>query len=78
VIQIGSVEIKELRGIRDLTLEMNRESFVISGPNGSGIDDRADCSSDYSPEPLEATAYPAIVGKVPEAQVRGTVELPQL
>jgi energy-coupling factor transporter ATP-binding protein EcfA2 len=36
VIQIESVEIKELRGIRDLTLEMNRESFVISGPNGSG------------------------------------------
>jgi DNA repair exonuclease SbcCD ATPase subunit len=36
VIQIESVVIKELRGIRDLTLQMNRESFVISGPNGSG------------------------------------------
>jgi energy-coupling factor transporter ATP-binding protein EcfA2 len=36
MIQVESVTIKEFRGIRDLTLEMNRESFVISGPNGSG------------------------------------------
>jgi DNA repair exonuclease SbcCD ATPase subunit len=36
LIQIETIKIQELRGIRDLTLEMNRESFVISGPNGSG------------------------------------------
>ena len=36
MIQIESVQIKELRGIRDLTLTMNRGSFVVSGPNGSG------------------------------------------
>src|SRR4051794_4051106 len=36
MIQIDSVTIKELRGIRDLTLTMNRTPFVISGPNGSG------------------------------------------
>jgi energy-coupling factor transporter ATP-binding protein EcfA2 len=36
MIQIESVTIKELRGIRDLTLTMKRLPFVISGPNGSG------------------------------------------
>lgn len=36
MIKIESVQIKELRGIRDLTLAMNRGSFVISGQNGSG------------------------------------------
>ena len=36
MIQIESVHIKELRGIRDLVLTMNRGSFVVSGPNGSG------------------------------------------
>jgi ABC-type branched-subunit amino acid transport system ATPase component len=36
LIQIESVKIQELRGIRDLTLTMNRGSLVISGPNGSG------------------------------------------
>ena len=36
MIQIESVTINELRGIRDLTLTLNRSSFVISGPNGSG------------------------------------------
>ena len=36
MIQIESVQIQEFRGIRDLTLTMNRGSFVISGPNGSG------------------------------------------
>ncbi len=36
MIQIESVQIEEFRGIRDLTLTMNRGSFVISGPNGSG------------------------------------------
>ena len=36
MIQIESIKILELRGIRELKLEMNRGSFVISGPNGSG------------------------------------------
>jgi energy-coupling factor transporter ATP-binding protein EcfA2 len=36
VIQIESIHIQEFRGIRDLTLTMNRSNFVISGPNGSG------------------------------------------
>jgi DNA repair exonuclease SbcCD ATPase subunit len=36
VIQIESIHIQEIRGIRDLTLTMNRGSFVVSGPNGSG------------------------------------------
>jgi energy-coupling factor transporter ATP-binding protein EcfA2 len=36
VIQIESVHIDEFRGIRDLTLTMNRESLVVYGPNGSG------------------------------------------
>ena len=36
MIQIESVRIQELRGIRDLTLVMNRGNFVVSGPNGSG------------------------------------------
>lgn len=36
MIQIESIHIREIRGIRDLTLTMNRGSFVVSGPNGSG------------------------------------------
>lgn len=36
MIKIESITIKEMRGIRDLTLDLGRESFVISGPNGSG------------------------------------------
>lgn len=36
MIQIERIHIKELRGIRDLTLTMNRRNFVVSGPNGSG------------------------------------------
>ena len=36
MIQIESIHIQELRGIRDLKLTMNRGNFVISGPNGSG------------------------------------------
>ena len=36
MIKIESIAIKELRGIRDLTLTLNNEPFVISGPNGSG------------------------------------------
>jgi len=34
MIKIESITIKELRGIRDLTLTLNNEPFVISGPNG--------------------------------------------
>jgi len=36
VIQIQSITIRELRGIRELTIHTNGKSFVISGPNGSG------------------------------------------
>ncbi|MBW3565433.1 MAG: ATP-binding protein [Acidobacteria bacterium] len=36
MIKVESLEIQELRGIRDLTLEMNSSTFVICGPNGSG------------------------------------------
>jgi recombinational DNA repair ATPase RecF len=36
VIKIESIAIRELRGIRDLTLTLGNEPFVISGPNGSG------------------------------------------
>lgn len=36
MIQIESIHIEEVRGIRKLTLSMNRDSFVVSGPNGSG------------------------------------------
>ena len=36
MIQIESVQIRELRGIRELEIEPNRKNFVISGPNGSG------------------------------------------
>jgi predicted ATP-binding protein involved in virulence len=36
VIKIESIAIKELRGIRDLTLTLGNDPFVISEPNGSG------------------------------------------
>ena len=36
MIQIESVTIRELRGIRELKVEPNRKNFVVSGPNGSG------------------------------------------
>ena len=36
MIQIESVYIEEVRGIRELILNMGRKNFVISGPNGSG------------------------------------------
>ena len=36
MIQIESVAIRELRGIRGLEIEPRRENFVVSGPNGSG------------------------------------------
>lgn len=36
MIKIESVKVQNLRGIRDLTLDFNSESFAIYGPNGSG------------------------------------------
>ena len=36
MIQLESVRIVELRGVRDLNLEPGRRNFVVSGPNGSG------------------------------------------
>src|SRR5215204_7421813 len=36
MIQIESVDIHELRGVRTLEISPRRKSFVISGPNGSG------------------------------------------
>ena len=36
LIQIESVTIRELRGIRELEVNPDRKNFVISGPNGSG------------------------------------------
>ena len=36
MIKIESVHIEEVRGIRKLDLNFQKEKFVISGPNGSG------------------------------------------
>ena len=36
MISVESITIKEFRGIRDLTLNFNGESFGICGPNGTG------------------------------------------
>ncbi|WP_423925891.1 ATP-binding protein [Candidatus Palauibacter sp.] len=36
MIQIESVTIRELRGIRELAVQPRRNNFVVSGPNGSG------------------------------------------
>ena len=36
MIQIDSVTIRELRGIRELEIDLDRKNFVVSGPNGSG------------------------------------------
>ena len=36
MIQIEEVHIEELRGIKNLTLDMGRKAFAIHGPNGSG------------------------------------------
>ena len=36
MIQIESVTIRELRGIRELEVKPDRKNFVVSGPNGSG------------------------------------------
>lgn len=36
MIQLDEVHIEHVRGIRDLTLSLNRKSFAVHGPNGSG------------------------------------------
>ena len=36
MISIKSITIKEFRGIRDLTIDLNGKSFGICGPNGTG------------------------------------------
>ncbi|HEY5234573.1 MAG TPA: ATP-binding protein, partial [Rhabdochlamydiaceae bacterium] len=36
MIKIKRLVIKEVRGVRDLTLDLNEKSFVVCGPNGSG------------------------------------------
>ena len=36
MIQIESVTIREMRGIRELTIQPNGKNFLVSGPNGSG------------------------------------------
>lgn len=36
MIQLEEVHIEEVRGIRKLTLALNRKTFAIQGPNGSG------------------------------------------
>lgn len=36
MIQIKAIRIEEFRGIRELDLSLDRQSFVILGPNGSG------------------------------------------
>ena len=36
MIQIESVAIRELRGIRDMEVKPDRKNFIVSGPNGSG------------------------------------------
>ena len=36
MIRVDSITIKELRGIRDLTLDLKGKNFAICGPNGTG------------------------------------------
>ncbi|WP_353649597.1 AAA family ATPase [Nakamurella sp. A5-74] len=36
MIQIKAIRIQEFRGIRELDLNLNQQSFVVFGPNGSG------------------------------------------
>ena len=36
MIKIKSIQIEEVRGIRNLTLDMDQNNFVVYGPNGSG------------------------------------------
>jgi len=36
MIKVETITIKEFRGIRNLTLNLNGENFAISGPNGTG------------------------------------------
>ncbi len=36
MIRIQTIRIQEFRGIRDLTLNLNGQSFAACGPNGTG------------------------------------------
>ena len=36
MIHIEEITIKEFRGIRDLTLVLNKENYAVCGPNGTG------------------------------------------
>lgn len=63
MIQIESIHIKEFRGIRELTLKMERENYVVSGPNGSGKSGVVD-----------AIQF-ALTGQVARLQGSGTREL---
>ena len=36
MIKIDTLTISEFRGIRDLTLSLNRKNFAVCGPNGTG------------------------------------------
>lgn len=36
MIKLETINIKEFRGIRDLTLNLDKDNFVICGPNGTG------------------------------------------
>ena len=36
MIQIKAIRIEEFRGIRELNLRLDQQSFVVFGPNGSG------------------------------------------
>ena len=36
MITLKSVHIEEFRGIRDLTLNLDRKNFGVCGPNGTG------------------------------------------
>ena len=37
MIMLEGIYIEEVRGIKKLELDFRRETFAISGPNGSGI-----------------------------------------
>ena len=36
MIQVEAISIRDVRGIRELELDLDRRNFVVSGPNGSG------------------------------------------
>ena len=36
MIKIDTLHIENFRGLKNLTLQMNRKTFAVHGPNGSG------------------------------------------